>query len=266
MAARVTKKKATQKNAAKKAVKKATPKKTARKKTAKKTVAKKKVAKKVVKKTAKKTAAKKPAATKKVTKKVVKKTAKKKVVKKPVAKKKVVRKKRVIKKKRFHKRELNKFHNLLMVKQRDLTQAYTLSKGASMDSTTDGTEDYIDYAVSSYAKEFMLSLSEMDRKQLKTVEEALLRVKSGDYGRCGYCGTEIKIKRLEVAPWARLCIKCQDLDERGLLDDRRMFDDLDDEEEEFEYHPEDDAETSEEPEVGREDPTLKKASDDETLD
>ena len=178
----------------------------------------------------------------------------------------MVRKKRVVKKKRFNKRELNKFRKLLEVKQRDLTQAYTLSKGASMDSTTDGTEDYIDYAVSSYAKEFMLSLSEMDRKQLQTVEEALKRVAIGDYGRCGYCGTEIKIKRLEVAPWARLCIKCQDLDERGLLDDRRMFDDLDDEEDEFDYHPDDEAETSEEPEVGREDPTLKKDEDDETLD
>ncbi len=231
MAARVSKKKPTRKKAAKKAVKKPAAKKAVKKKVAKKAVSKKKVVSK-----------------------------KKKAVKKKVARKKVR------KKKRFNKRELNKFRNLLLVKQRDLTQAYSLSKGASMESSKDGTEDYIDYAVSSYAKEFMLSLSEMDRKQLKTVEEALRRIDGGDYGRCGYCGTEIVIKRLEVAPWARLCIKCQDLDERGLLDDRRMFDDLDDEDDEFDYQPDDDADVSEEPEVGREDPTLKKDEDDETLD
>jgi DnaK suppressor protein len=155
---------------------------------------------------------------------------------------------------------------MLLEKQRGLTQAYTLSKGASMTSSSDGTEDYIDYAVSSYAKEFMLSLSELDRKQLQIVEEALRRIGTGDYGRCGYCGTEIKLKRLEVAPWARLCIKCQDLEERGLLDDRTMFDDLDDEEEDFVYDPSEDPEDSEEPEVDGEEPNLDEEDDDENMD
>ena len=234
MAARVTKKTPTRKKAAgKKSVKKKAAKKVAKKKVTKKVVKKKTVKKKAVKK----------------------KTVKKKAVKKAPVRKKVVKKR---KKKRFHKRELNKFGKMLHVKQLELTQAYTLSKGASMQTSSDGTEDYIDYAVSSYAKEFMLSLSEMDRKQLRIVEEALRRIGSGDFGRCGYCGTEIKIKRLEVAPWARLCIKCQDMDERGLLDDRPMFDDLD-EEDEFDYHPGDDA--VEEPEVGREEPRLAAADD-----
>jgi RNA polymerase-binding protein DksA len=240
MAARATKKTPTRKKAAgKKSVKKKVTKKVARKKTAKKKVAKKKVTKK----------------------KVAKKTVGKKLVKKKTVKKKAAKKKR--KKKRFNKRELNKFEKMLRVKQRELTQAYRISKGASMDSSADGTEDYIDYAVSSYAKEFMLSLSEMDRKQLKTVEEALQRIGGGDFGRCGYCGTEIKIKRHEVAPWARLCIKCQDLDERGLLDDRQMFDDLE-EEDEFDYHSLDDADAVEEPEVGREEPRLAAADEDES--
>ena len=247
MVARVTKKKPTTKKAAKKAVKKPATKKVAKKKV---------VTKKAAKKTPKKTAGKKPAKKKVVTRKAAR---------KPAAKKKVTRT-RVVKKKRFNKRELDKFRAMLQVKQRDLTQAYRLSKGASMESSTDGTEDYIDYAVSSYAKEFMLSLSEMDRTELQKVEEALQRVGGGDYGRCGYCGTEIMLKRLEVAPWARLCLKCQDMDERGLLDDRQMFDDLDEDEDEFDYHPDEDSDALEEPEVGREDPTLKKDEDDETLD
>ena len=87
----------------------------------------------------------------------------------------------------------------------------------------DGTEDYIDYAVSSYDRDFTLSLSEMERKQLVLAEEALRRIARGEFGTCLNCGQEIPEKRLEVEPWARYCIRCQELDEQGLLVDR-LFD------------------------------------------
>ena len=37
----------------------------------------------------------------------------------------------------------------------------------------DGTEDYIDYAVSSYDRDFTLSLTELERRQMLLVEDAL---------------------------------------------------------------------------------------------
>ncbi len=110
------------------------------------------------------------------------------------------------------------FREALLQRQRDLTHAYNASKGDSRSRLDDGTEDYIDYAVSSYAREFLLSLSEMDRKQLMLVEEAIRRIDSGgDYGKCLNCGQEIALKRLQVAPWARYCVRCQELDDQGLL-------------------------------------------------
>ena len=71
--------------------------------------------------------------------------------------------------------------------------------------------------MNSYAKEFLLSLTELDRKQLILVEEALRRIDRGEYGRCQQCGEEINRKRLEVQPWARHCVRCQELEEQGLL-------------------------------------------------
>jgi DnaK suppressor protein len=114
-------------------------------------------------------------------------------------------------------KELEHYRALLLERQRDLMEAYTFSKGDRRVHPDSGTEDYIDYAVSSYAKEFLLSLSEMDRKQILLVKEALDRIARGEFGSCQQCAQEINRKRLEVAPWARYCIRCQDLEEQGLL-------------------------------------------------
>ncbi|HEX6850728.1 MAG TPA: TraR/DksA family transcriptional regulator [Candidatus Polarisedimenticolaceae bacterium] len=109
------------------------------------------------------------------------------------------------------------FRELLLRKQRDQMQQYSISKGDSEESLDNGTEDYIDYAVNSYAREFLLSLTEMDRKQLVMIEEALRRIDRGEYGNCQQCGATIPRKRLEVQPWARYCITCQELEEQGKL-------------------------------------------------
>ncbi len=109
------------------------------------------------------------------------------------------------------------FRRILVERQGELTEAYKVAKGDSRREIDNGTEDYIDYAVNSYAKEFLLSLSEMDRKQILLVQDALRRLDRGEYGLCLQCGQEILRKRLEVAPWARHCVRCQELEERGLL-------------------------------------------------
>jgi DnaK suppressor protein len=115
-------------------------------------------------------------------------------------------------------KEMEKYRVVLLAKQRELTEAYATVKGESREAPGgDGTEDYIDYAVNSYAKEFLLSLTELDRKQLILVEDALRRIDRGEYGRCMQCSDPINPKRLEVQPWARHCVRCQELEEQGLL-------------------------------------------------
>lgn len=80
-----------------------------------------------------------------------------------------------------------------------------------------GTLDYVDYATHSYDKEFLMSLSSLERKELHMIEEALARMDEGDYGECQECGEAISAKRLAAVPWARHCISCQELEEQGLL-------------------------------------------------
>lgn len=69
--------------------------------------------------------------------------------------------------------------------------------------------DPIDRA--SQEEEFNLMLRERDRerKLLKKIDDALARIKNGDYGYCDECGAEIGIRRLEARPTATQCIECK---------------------------------------------------------
>lgn len=45
--------------------------------------------------------------------------------------------------------------------------------------------------------------------KLKDIDLSLEKIKNKTYGICEKCGKEIEYERLEVAPEARLCIKCK---------------------------------------------------------
>jgi len=143
-------------------------------------------------------------------------------------------------------KEAAHFRDVLLKKRQQLMHAYSISKGDSQSELDNGTEDYVDYAVNSYAREFLLSLTELDRKQLLMVEEALNRIDRGEFGYCQQCGEEINKKRLEVQPWARHCVRCQELEERGVLP---QYPAAAGEDEEFAEEPEEAAPAEEEAEA-----------------
>jgi DnaK suppressor protein len=53
------------------------------------------------------------------------------------------------------------------------------------------------------------------RQMLKTLAQALERIRNGNFGECAECGGDIEPKRLEAIPWARYCVKCQEAREQG---------------------------------------------------
>jgi RNA polymerase-binding protein DksA len=53
------------------------------------------------------------------------------------------------------------------------------------------------------------SLMERLEDQLDQVNQALQRIENGSYGLCTNCGKAILSDRLEVLPYAALCIECQ---------------------------------------------------------
>ena len=214
-----------------------------------------------------KPAKKTTAATKAATKVSKKKPAAGKTTSKAAAPKKATRLKRV------RRGSVEKRHQplaeALLKKQAELMQAYAIAKTDTRDRLDDGTEDYIDYAVNSYAKDFMLSLTELERQQLQLVREAIHRLNRGEYGECLQCGVEIPMKRLEVAPWVRYCIVCQELEDQGLLPEI-PFAGLDDEQAELEDGPDgdeqDDSSETDDPDESDDDIIVVDDDDDDTED
>ena len=64
-------------------------------------------------------------------------------------------------------------------------------------------------------KEFLLASNE--GRQLLEIEDALrvLYKQPEDFGTCDRCGREIGMERLDIVPWARLCIDCKKAVEEG---------------------------------------------------
>lgn len=64
-----------------------------------------------------------------------------------------------------------------------------------------------------------LGLMDSERRILAQIDEALDRIDHGKYGICAGAGERIPRKRLQAIPWARYCVNCAALAEKGLLPD-----------------------------------------------
>lgn len=47
------------------------------------------------------------------------------------------------------------------------------------------------------------------RRVVEDIEAALDRLEAGEYGNCQHCGRSIPVERLELLPYARCCVGCQ---------------------------------------------------------
>lgn len=92
-------------------------------------------------------------------------------------------------------------------------------KGNDLSVDDSETPDPVDLAVRNYSKNVMLAVSENESRQLALIDEALLRIEDEEYGTCQNCESVINAKRLAAIPWARYCLSCQELVERGQLDE-----------------------------------------------
>ena len=114
--------------------------------------------------------------------------------------------------------KLDQFRQRLLARRRSLGERVQRS-GEYGRETDQNVADIGDMAVESYTREILFGMSADDRRVLQLVAEALVRIEDRSYGTCTHCESEIQVKRLEAVPWTPLCIRCQQLQEQGLLQD-----------------------------------------------
>jgi DnaK suppressor protein len=92
----------------------------------------------------------------------------------------------------------------------------------------DEGRDTYDLASDERDREINFILNDREREKLLAIDEALERIKDKSYGICESCEGEIHLGRLKVLPFTRLCVKCQEENEKEskrqkTLDDERGY-------------------------------------------
>jgi DnaK suppressor protein len=68
-----------------------------------------------------------------------------------------------------------------------------------------------------FEQEFALDLMDSEKKMLVEINDALRRIEDGAFGVCEGNGESIPKARLNAIPWARYCVACAELNEKGQL-------------------------------------------------
>jgi DnaK suppressor protein len=86
-------------------------------------------------------------------------------------------------------------------------------KGETEGIKDEGRDTY-DLASDERDREINFILNDREREKLLAIDEALERIKDKTYGICESCEGEIQLGRLKVLPFTRLCVRCQEENEK----------------------------------------------------
>ena len=123
-------------------------------------------------------------------------------------------------------------------RDRDKIKKQLLERRAELLNDLDGTEqeidtlqdpkaDDLDRAVEAGAMELLVTLGDTERRELDEITLSLEKIESGTYGKCEAClDTPLNLcqtcpfiakPRLEALPTARLCVACQEAEEKNQI-------------------------------------------------
>jgi DnaK suppressor protein len=127
-----------------------------------------------------------------------------------------------LKKKQFQKKELDEIKKAIQKRKDQLIEGIQhISDNTLKISQKDAAGDISGYsyhmadqATDTFDREFSLGLASNEREMVHELDEALNRMEEGTYGVCESCKSSIAKARLKAVPYARLCVKCQQLKEK----------------------------------------------------
>src|SRR5580658_3132899 len=99
----------------------------------------------------------------------------------------------------------------LLEKAQDLRRRLSAESAAAVVARLEDPSDSGDLSQQSHEEWLFLNRNNLEKTLLREVEEALARVKDGTYGICAECEEPISPKRLQALPWAKFCVRCQEI-------------------------------------------------------
>ena len=118
-------------------------------------------------------------------------------------------------------KETDELKQRLVEERRDLQAQYDeLEESTFRTNQSDLTgemgfdEEYADAGTATFERERDLSLVNNLRDLMERIDKALVKIEEGTYGLCDRCGKPIEKLRLKALPYANLCLKDKQAEER----------------------------------------------------
>ena len=112
----------------------------------------------------------------------------------------------------YTKDELNEFKELILEKIKSAKEDLAVLRAATANNSDNGTEDtsptfkQFEEGSSTLSKEENIKLAERQAKFIRSLDNALIRIKNKTYGICRVTGRLISKERLRLVPHATLSI------------------------------------------------------------
>ena len=120
------------------------------------------------------------------------------------------------------KAELEKYEKLLLKKREELAEQLKLRKDLTDSTAKDAAGDLSSYSyhmadqgTDTMEREKAFMFASKSGRLLYHIDEALRRLRKGEFGKCQSCGKQIQKARLEAVPHARLCLECKEKEEEA---------------------------------------------------
>ena len=121
----------------------------------------------------------------------------------------------------MRKSDLQKYEKLLLAKKKDLLEEIAATMKDRVSTTIrESTGDISSYSyhmadqgTDAMERELAFMFASKSGRLVYHIDEALRRLKEGEYGKCVRCGKPISSARLKAVPHARMCIECKSAEE-----------------------------------------------------
>jgi DnaK suppressor protein len=120
----------------------------------------------------------------------------------------------------MNKSELKKYEKLLLQKREEMIEQLRVNKKQIDTTIKDSTGDISGYSyhmadqgTDAMEREKAFMFASKSGRLLYHIDEAIRRLRKGEYGNCHACGKPISKARLEAVPHARYCIECKEKEE-----------------------------------------------------
>lgn len=106
--------------------------------------------------------------------------------------------------------KLQHYKQLLLTELRLHARHVSEDQASALEVADDDAKESADLALRDLMSEMLLKLGDRESQMIADIDQALLRMEEGSYGRCVKCNRPIDERRLEALPTARYDATCQE--------------------------------------------------------